>query len=78
MIYQKKEEFELSNNQKYLKEMGLDVEWYSLQIIKTIQKTLTNLGDISSLEKKCCTVKFVISVQLEKTLYLAKEISSQI
>ena len=52
MTYQKKEEFELSNNQKYLKEMGLDVEWYLTQNNINSEVTSTNIENISTLRKK--------------------------
>ncbi len=52
MRCQKKEEFELSSNKKYLKEMGLDVEWYFAQNNKNSGQTLINLEDISTLRKQ--------------------------
>ena len=52
LTYQKKEEFELSNNQKYLKEMGLDVEWYLTQNNINSEVTSTNIENISTLRKK--------------------------
>ena len=42
----------MSNSKKYLKEMGLDVEWYFAQNNKNSGKTLINLEDISILRKK--------------------------
>ena len=52
MTYQKKEEFEMSKNQKYLKEMGLDVEWYFENDNKSSRVTSSNVENIAILRKK--------------------------
>ena len=52
MTYQKKEEFEMSKNQKYLKEMGLDVEWYFANDNKSSRVTSSNVDNIAILRKK--------------------------
>ena len=52
MKHQKKEEFKLSSNKKYLNEMGLDTEWYFTQNNKTSISSPTNTKDIFSLREK--------------------------
>ncbi|GIR56168.1 MAG: hypothetical protein CM15mP63_1730 [Gammaproteobacteria bacterium] len=67
----------MSNNQKYLKEMGLDVEWYFIKNNKNYRNTLTNLGDISSLRKKVLHCKICNLSSTRKTLYLGRKSGNQ-
>ena len=53
----------MSDNKKYLKEMGLDVEWYFAQNNKNSGKTLINLEDILfTLDNKQWTIDELIQL----------------